>query len=285
MKPCRILPLLLALLLLAPPAWAETPAQVLPAGARPVSVLPGFDLNTLQRLLAGAETYGLADLDVGMAVEDGYVGTLAEGLLMLRSGRADALSVPYGTALYIAARDEDMRAVPGVLTADLHLLMAPGREAAIGALDAAIDALREGGTLDALYADYVDAAIDGADMPAIALPVIEGADTLVVGVSGDAPPFDYTQPDGTPAGFNTALLAALSERAGINFTLVPLESGARFTALAAGKIDAFFWQIQFAIDNPDVDAGALEAALQLEGDYLLSGSYATVLMGFLVVDE
>ena len=47
--------------------------------------------------------------------------------------------------------------------------------------------------------------------------------------------------DGTPAGFNTAFLAALSDRAGVNFEPVSVESSARAMALSSGTVDALLW--------------------------------------------
>ena len=38
-----------------------------------------------------------------------------------------------------------------------------------------------------------------------------GEETYVVGVTGDLPPLDYVAADGTPAGFNVALMDAIAE--------------------------------------------------------------------------
>jgi ABC-type amino acid transport substrate-binding protein len=73
------------------------------------------------------------------------------------------------------------------------------------------------------------------------MPVIEGAETVKVAVTGALPPMDYVAPDGTPAGFNTALLAEISRRMGKNIELVVVDSVGRAAALASGTVDAVFW--------------------------------------------
>ena len=80
--------------------------------------------------------------------------------------------------------------------------------------DAAIDSMKADGTLDSLIEKY----ITNLETP---LPVdirkIDGAETIKVGVTGDLPPLDLVLADGTPAGFNTAVLAERSPRRRFDF--------------------------------------------------------------------
>ena len=46
--------------------------------------------------------------------------------------------------------------------------------------------------------------------------------------------------DGTPAGFNTAVLAEISKRIGRNFELVSVDGAARASALTSGPVDMVF---------------------------------------------
>ena len=69
----------------------------------------------------------------------------------------------------------------------------------------------------------------------------EGTATLKVAVTGDLPPVDFIAADGTPAGFNTALLSELARRMCVNVKLVSIDSGARSAALASGNVDVIFW--------------------------------------------
>ena len=95
--------------------------------------------------------------------------------------------------------------------------------------------------MDKLVQDNITAAINGDEINPIQMPVIEGAETVKVAVTGALPPMDYVAPDGTPAGFNTALLAEISNRIGKNIELVVVDSVGRAAALASGTVDAVFW--------------------------------------------
>ena len=77
----------------------------------------------------------------------------------------------------------------------------------------------------------------------VALPVIDGAPTLKVAVTGDMPAMDCILADGTPAGFNVAFLSELSTRINKNIELVSIDSAARGAALSSGQVDALFWVI------------------------------------------
>ena len=73
------------------------------------------------------------------------------------------------------------------------------------------------------------------------MPEISGADTVKVAVTGALAPMDYVAADGSPAGFNTAVLAEISNRIGKNIELVVVDSAGRAAALASGAVDAVFW--------------------------------------------
>ena len=59
--------------------------------------------------------------------------------------------------------------------------------------------------------------------------------------------------DGTPAGFNTALLAEIAKRLGKNIEIVDIDSGARAVALTSNKIDVIFWAVIPNGDNMPAD--------------------------------
>ena len=111
------------------------------------------------------------------------------------------------------------------------------------ALDKAIDEMKSDGTLDKLINEYINVRDKEKTPPAVEIPKVEGADTIKVGVTGDLPPLDLILPDNSPAGFNTALLAEIAKRSGVNIELVQIDSGARAAALAEGHIDVVFWAI------------------------------------------
>ena len=106
--------------------------------------------------------------------------------------------------------------------------------------DDAITKLTADGTIAKLAKTYITDA-NFADLPAVDMPHFDGADTIKVAVTGDLPPLDFVRADGKAAGFNTAVLSAISQQLGKNFELVNVDSGARATALTTGEVDVVFW--------------------------------------------
>ena len=81
--------------------------------------------------------------------------------------------------------------------------------------------------------------------PNYILPVefekFDGAETITIAVTGDMPPIDYIAPDGTPAGYNTAVLSEIGKRLRVNIKTVNVDTGARAAALKSGRVDVVFW--------------------------------------------
>lgn len=103
--------------------------------------------------------------------------------------------------------------------------------------DQAITAMQEDGVLAALTA----MVRESGEPAAVEMPMIEGAETIKVGVTGDLPPFDFMDASGKPAGYNTAILAEISKRINKNIELVSIDSASRAIALTSGSIDVVFW--------------------------------------------
>lgn len=115
------------------------------------------------------------------------------------------------------------------------------------AFDAAIDEMKADGTLNELIDEHINHPLEIP--PSVEMPQIEGAAKIKVGITGDLPPLDLILADGTPAGFNTAVLAEISKRANKNIELVQIESGARAAALTSGQVDVIFWVVVPADDS------------------------------------
>lgn len=161
-------------------------------------------------------------------------------LLELNAGRVDYLQLPKSVASYLAAADQTLL-INSQGRAGQHYHMAARTEdaALCEELNGAIEALKADGTLDKLVADYITNA---ESTPAVnALAKHEGGETHKIAVTGDLPPLDYVAADGTPAGFNVALLNAIAEKTGCNFEIVQMDAEGRLSALESGKVDLVFW--------------------------------------------
>ena len=107
--------------------------------------------------------------------------------------------------------------------------------------DQAIAAMKADGTLDNLVEEHINKVIAGGEPQAIVPDQIEGAETITVAVTGCLPPMDYVAPDGTVAGFNTAILAEIGRRIGKNIQFIQVDSAGRALALSTGNVDVVFW--------------------------------------------
>ena len=110
-------------------------------------------------------------------------------------------------------------------------------------LNKVIEEMQSDGTLDRLTKEYITDISVEKDPPAVELPHFDSADTIKVAVTGDLPPLDYVGADGTPAGFNTAVLAEIGNRMLKNIEIVNIDSGARAAALTSKQVDVIFWAI------------------------------------------
>lgn len=176
----------------------------------------------------------------GQTVKYDNLSTL---LLALRAHEIGYIGVNTETAAFILAQNDDLIAIDpagGTQKTAFSMMTLDSNKEVYDLLNNAIIALKEDGTLDRIKEEHLFAYRDKAPEPA-ELPVIEGAETINIAVTGDMPPLDYISSDGKPAGFNVALLSAISEKAGVNIKLHNIESGARMTALSSGRVDAIFW--------------------------------------------
>ena len=113
--------------------------------------------------------------------------------------------------------------------------------------DNAIDVMKADGSLDDLTKLYIDNP--NYPIEAVDMPTIDGAETIRVAITGDLPPLDFVNPDGKPAGFNTAVLAKIAKIIGKNIEMIQVDSSARGAALTSGQVDVIFWVVVPAEEN------------------------------------
>lgn len=166
--------------------------------------------------------------------------TLNTMLLELNSGKIDFISgLPKCTTDYIKNSHDDLTTTDGNVVTNFHM----GTKVADADLQAEIDSalaeLKSNGELDKLIKEYIT-DLSGEPVPNEIIGNPDG-ETHIVGITGDMPPMDYVAADGTPAGFNVALLNAIAQINGCNFEVVQVDAGARTTALVSDLIDIIFW--------------------------------------------
>ena len=164
----------------------------------------------------------------------------------LTAGNIDAIRTYGSVADYMVKQNaqlqiKDSQAIQ--LVDNFSCAMREGDTELKSEFDTAIDAMNKDGTLDELIKKYIKITVNDATPSAVEMPHFDGAEIIKVGVTGDLPPLDLILADGTPAGFNTAVLAEISKRINKNIELVVIESDARAAALVSGRVDVIFWVI------------------------------------------
>ena len=172
-----------------------------------------------------------------------YFDKMNDMQLALESGQIDMLSTYQNVAEYMIKRSDNKEILPSErhLEDSFCFALRKGDTILKNDLDKAIKAMTADGTLNKLAKQYISDLKDGAEPPVVPITKIDGADTIKVAVTGDLPPFDLILPDGTPAGFSTAVLAEISKRIGKNIELINIDSAARASILTSNGADVVFW--------------------------------------------
>jgi polar amino acid transport system substrate-binding protein len=177
----------------------------------------------------------------------------SDAIMAVLSGKADAILCPSFVAEYYAKRNDKLSLVAPKVKVNYKVIMVVRKEDEPfrNELNQVIGTLRENGRLEAIESEWITNLPLTGEPANIGMVNSAGARTIRVGVSGDFPPLDYMATDGRPAGFNVALMSEVGTQLDIKFEFISVESSARFTALASGKIDLIFFH--FKIDEePDL---------------------------------
>lgn len=181
--------------------------------------------------------------------------SLSAMLMALNADMIQTIGVNSETAAFILAQNPDLIAYDptnGTQKSSISMMLMEENAELYQQINDTIKAMKADGTLKTITEEKLFAYRD-KEPEVSEIPFIEGADTIRVAVTGDMPPLDYVSVDGRPAGFNIALLSAISQRLQINIEPVVVEAGARFTALASGRVDAIFWvTTTVCVEHPDV---------------------------------
>ncbi len=172
-----------------------------------------------------------------------YYDGINELIMALQANKIDEISTYGSVAKYIIAKNPNLELLNHTSDMFDSFCCAVRKEDSKlhEDLNSAIKSMKDDGTFDELIKTYIKDSTNIAEPIAVAMPKIDGAETIKVGVTGDLPPLDLILADGTPAGFNTAVIAEISKRIGKNIKLVQIESKSRAAALMSRQIDIVFW--------------------------------------------
>lgn len=181
-----------------------------------------------------------------------FYDSLNSMLMALNNGDIAAFTIDTFTADYIASRNDNVVVrKPSRETAvvPFSMLLREEDSELCSRISEVIKEMKADGSMDVLKKEYIDDCIAGVEPAPIKPNHFEGADTIRVAVTGDRPPMDYVSPAGEPMGFNTALIAEIASRLGLNVEIISVEAPARGISLATGAADVVFWMEKVNYDN------------------------------------
>ena len=173
-----------------------------------------------------------------------FYNTMTDMLMALNRGDIVVLETDQNTVRYIVSRNDNIVDRPPYLNPNNLMFSVLLREEDAELRDQIsyiIAGMKADGSLEEMRQRYIEDVISGEDPDAVVPEVFPDARTIRVAVTGDRPPMDYVSAGGEPLGFNTALIAEIAKRLGINIEFITVDCGARGIALATGVCDIVFW--------------------------------------------
>jgi len=173
-----------------------------------------------------------------------FFDTMTDMLMALQRGDIVVLETDQNTVRYIASRNEGIVVRPPYLNPNnllFSMLLRAEDTELRDQISAIIAEMEKDGAMEEMRQRYIEDVITGDDPGAVALEAFPDAKTIKVAVTGDRPPMDYVSAGGEPIGFNTALIAEVAKRLGVNIEFVNVSCAARGIALATGVCDIVFW--------------------------------------------
>lgn len=189
-----------------------------------------------------------------------FYDSLASMKMALDAGEVDEISLPEAAAEYFININDGytIASIVRTLPSSLSFGFRKDDDPALrNKFNEALLSMKADGTLAILREKYIaDAGLDEPEP--VNFAEYQNIDTRIkIAVTGDLPPIDFVDSKGKPAGFNTAVIAEIGKRLHANIELVDIDSAARASALASGRVDAVLWfQFQKGADvQPDIPEG------------------------------
>ena len=200
-------------------------------------------LNSTEELFSQTWKNTFAPHNENLEVIVKFYDSLTAMQLALDAGEIMQMVLPQASAEYVLNQNRSCESVLVLHSSNMGLAFG-FREDSKELRDKFNDALRHmrsNWILQTIEGIYTASVGISGEPDVIEFEKFKGADTIRVAVTGDLPPIDYIAADGTPLGFNTAVLAEIGAYLKKNIELVEVDAGARTAALASGRADVVFW--------------------------------------------
>lgn len=199
-------------------------------------------MNSTEEMFSEAWKEKFAPNNENLEVRVKFYDTLTAMQMALETRDIANMVLPNATAEYVLNQNNNYESILVLQSANMGLAFGFREDSKElrSKFNEALSVMRNSWILQTLEGIYTTSP--GKEEPdPVEFEHFDGADTIRVAVTGDLPPIDYVAADGTPAGFNTAVLAEIGAYLRKNIQLVGVETGARTAALASGRADVVFW--------------------------------------------
>ncbi len=171
-----------------------------------------------------------------------FYDSLLSMQMALRSRKVDEVILPEVVGLYLVRNNPlyDILFSLNMMPSTISFGFRQGDTKIQGEFNKAIAAMKKDGTLKKLESQYLSEPFK-EPTARIKFTTFKDAEIIKVAVTGDLPPIDFIAADGTPTGYNTAILSEIGKRLKKNIRLISVEAGGRSAALASERADVVFW--------------------------------------------
>ena len=170
-----------------------------------------------------------------------FYDSLLSMQMALRSHKVDEIALPEPVGMYLISNNPkyDIYFSLNMMPSTISFGFKRGNTALQKEFNSAIVSMKKDGTLARLQKNFVTEL--AGEPQAVKFTNFKDAKTIRVAVTGDLPPIDFIAADGTPTGYNTAILSEIGKRIKKNIRLISVEAGARSAALSSERVDVVFW--------------------------------------------
>jgi len=196
-----------------------------------------------------------------------FFNSNSDGITALMFGKIDSMMLPAMSAEFYIKRNQTLKKIEEKEKNKFYTVMVLRTENSElrDRINNTIKTLEKNGKLKELQDEWINNFPADREPSMKEIPLINGAKTYYVGVSGDMTPLDYIGVDGRPAGFNVALLSEISKQLNINFKFLSLENQAKYTALHSRKIDIIFCTLKTKTNFTNLNQLTTEPYFSFEG--------------------
>ncbi len=171
-----------------------------------------------------------------------FYDSLLEMQMALKADRVDEIALPESVGLHLIKNNPDYEILfsLNMMPSTISFGFKQDNKALQQEFNKALLSMKKDGTLKKLAEKYIYES-NSEGLEHVKFDEFKGAPIITAAVTGDLPPIDFIGADGTPAGYNTAILSEIGRRLHKNISLVSVNAGSRSAALVSGRVDVVFW--------------------------------------------